>query len=39
MISHVTIRIKTGDMEAEVTGPKQWAEEMIKKIIQWYKKK
>jgi hypothetical protein len=37
MINHVTIRIRTGDMEAEVTGPKAWAEEMIKKIIKQYK--
>ncbi len=37
MITRVTIRIKTGNMEAEVTGPKAWAEEMIKKIVKWYK--
>jgi hypothetical protein len=39
MIRPVTIRIKTGNMEVEVTGPKAWAEEMIKKVIKWYREK
>ena len=34
----VTIRIRIADYELEVTGPKKWAEEQIKKFIAGVKK-
>ena len=33
MFQVCTIRIKIGDVEAEVTGPKSWVEKQIEKII------
>jgi len=36
---NVTIKIKIGNMEVEVNGPKAWCEKTIKKIIEWYKDK
>ncbi len=34
----VTIRIKIADYELEVTGPKKWAKEQIKKFTDEIKK-